>query len=100
MDFRASLGTPVCSIAPGKVVLTGHNYYYGGNCVYVDHGNGVVSAYQHLSEILVKEGERVQRGHAIGRAGASGRVTGAHLHLSVYANGVNIDPAPLFRMGL
>ncbi|WP_432735964.1 M23 family metallopeptidase [Maridesulfovibrio sp. FT414] len=99
LDFRAGLGTPVSSVAPGKIVMTGHDFYYGGNCVYVDHGNGVVSSYQHLSKILVKEGEQVQRGDRIGLAGSSGRTTGAHLHLSVYANGVNIDPAPLFRMG-
>ncbi|MFW5488709.1 MAG: M23 family metallopeptidase [Desulfovibrio sp.] len=97
-DFRAYLGTPICSIAPGKVVLVGNNFYFAGNCVYIDHGDGVVSSYAHMSKVLVKQGDMVEQGQEIGRSGATGRATGAHLHLSVFAQGVNVDPVPLFSM--
>jgi murein DD-endopeptidase MepM/ murein hydrolase activator NlpD len=97
LDFRAYLGTPISSIAAGRVVLVG-NFYYAGNCVYIDHGNGVVSTYAHMSEVVVKTGDIVQRGQKIGLSGATGRATGAHLHLSVYVQGVSIDPEPLFTM--
>jgi len=86
------------AIAAGRVVLVG-NYYLPGNTVVIDHGNGVVSMAMHLSEVLVAEGNRVNRGQAYGRSGATGRVTGAHLHLSVNVQGIAVDPAPLFKMG-
>lgn len=97
LDFRAPLGTPIHSIAAGKVVLVGE-FYYGGNMIVVDHGNGVVSSYAHMSEVAVAEGAIVTQGQKIGLSGATGRVTGAHLHLSVYAQGRSIDPEPLFQM--
>lgn len=98
LDFRAYLGTPLHAIAPGKVILVGRNFYYAGNCVYIDHGNGVISFSCHMSKVLVKEGQMVKRGQAIGLSGATGRVTGAHLHLAVIAQGVAVDPEPLFEM--
>ncbi len=98
LDFRAPAGTAIEAIASGKVLLVG-KYYLPGNTVVIDHGNGVVSMAMHLSEILVAEGDRVKRGQAYGRSGATGRVTGAHLHLSVSVQGVAVDPAPLFEMG-
>jgi len=97
LDFRAYLGTPICAIAPGKVVLVG-DFYFAGNCVLIDHGNGVVSMSVHMSKVLVKEGNFVNRGQKIGLSGSTGRATGAHLHLSVFAQGVSIDPEPLFKM--
>ena len=97
LDFRAYLGTPINSIAAGTVVLVG-NFYYGGNCVYIDHGNGVISASAHLSQVLVQEGDTVSSGALIGLSGATGRATGAHLHLGVFVQGVSIDPEPLFNM--
>ncbi|WP_147822278.1 M23 family metallopeptidase [Salidesulfovibrio onnuriiensis] len=98
LDFRAWLGTPIRAIAPGKVILVGDNFYYAGNCVYIDHGNGVVSMSVHMSKVLVREGQMVERGQKIGLSGSTGRSTGAHLHLSVFAQGVAIDPEPLFKM--
>lgn len=98
LDFRAPAGTPIKTISAGKVVLVGE-YYLPGNTVVIDHGNGVVSMAMHMSKVLVKEGEWVARGQAYGFSGATGRVTGAHLHLSVSVQGVAIDPAPLFEMG-
>jgi murein DD-endopeptidase MepM/ murein hydrolase activator NlpD len=96
LDFRAPEGTAIEAIAAGQVVLVG-NFYLPGNTVVIDHGNGVVSMVMHLSEVLVAEGDRVKRGMVYGRAGATGRVTGAHLHLSVSVQGVAVDPAPLFE---
>ena len=92
LDFRGSKGTAVKAMADGKVVLVG-DHYYAGNCVYLDHGNGVVTMYFHLSRIDVKEGEIVDRGQVIGGIGASGRVTGPHLHMSVSVQGRLVDPA-------
>ncbi|WP_027723247.1 M23 family metallopeptidase [Maridesulfovibrio zosterae] len=92
LDFRGSKGTAVKAMADGKVVLVG-DHYYAGNCVYLDHGNGVVTMYFHLSRIDVKEGEIVDRGQVIGGIGATGRVTGPHLHMSVSVQGRLVDPA-------
>jgi len=98
LDFRAPLGTDIAAIAAGRVVLVG-DFYLPGNTVAIDHGNGVVSMSMHLSEVLVSVGDAVERGQVFGRSGATGRVTGAHLHLSVSVQGTAIDPAPLFEMG-
>ena len=98
LDFRAYLGTPVSSIAPGKVVLVG-DFYFAGNCVYIDHGNGVVSNYVHLSSVSVQEGDILHAGQEIGLSGSTGRATGAHLHLGVFVQGVCVDPEPLFTLG-
>lgn len=97
LDFRAYLGTPIRSIAPGKVILVG-NFYYAGNCVFLDHGNGVISMSVHMSKVLVKEGQMIKRGQKIGLSGSTGRSTGAHLHLGVFAQGVAVDPEPLFTI--
>jgi murein DD-endopeptidase MepM/ murein hydrolase activator NlpD len=95
MDFSAPTGTPVKCVADGTVILEG-NHYYAGNSVYVDHGNGVVSMYFHLSQFKVKQGDTVQRGQVVGLSGSTGRATGAHLHLSIGVQGRLVDPAPLF----
>lgn len=97
LDFRAYLGTPIHPIAPGKVILVG-DFYYAGNCVYIDHGNGVISASVHLSKVFVEVGDSVELNQKIGLSGATGRATGAHLHLSVFTQGLSIDPEPLFTM--
>ena len=96
LDFRSPTGNPVKSCADGVVILVG-DHYYAGESVYVDHGNGVVSMYFHLSKPLVKEGDKVQRGQAIGLSGMSGRATGPHLHFSVSVLGRLVDPEPLFK---
>lgn len=94
-DMRSPMGNPVKSVADGVVVLVG-DHYYAGNSVYIDHGNGVVSMYFHLSKPIVKEGDKVQRGQAIGLSGMSGRATGPHLHFSLSVLGELVDPQPLF----
>lgn len=96
LDFRSPMGNPVKSTADGIVILVG-DHYYAGNSVYVDHGNGVVSMYFHLSKPIVQEGDKVQRGQAIGLSGMTGRATGPHLHFSVSVLGKLVDPEPLFQ---
>jgi len=95
-DLRSPMGNPVKSTADGIVILVG-DHYYAGNSVYIDHGNGVVSMYFHLSKPIVKEGDKVQRGQAIGLSGMSGRSTGPHLHFSLSVLGKLVDPEPLFK---
>ena len=94
VDLRAGIGTRVRSIYPGKVILTG-DHYFAGKSVYIDSGNGVVAAYFHLDSIAVNEGSIVNAGDVVGRAGATGRVTGSHLHLSVFLSEQSIDPMGL-----
>ncbi len=96
LDFRAWKGTPIHSIAAGKVILVGH-FYFAGNCAFIDHGNGLISFYCHMSQVLVQEGDIVNSGQKIGLSGATGRATGAHLHLSIYAAGKSVDPEPFFN---
>lgn len=96
MDFRAPKGTVIKSVADGTVILVG-DHYYAGNSVYVDHGNGVVSMYFHLSKVSVKQGDTVKRGQLVGLSGSTGRATGAHLHLSIAVLGRLVNPKPLFE---
>lgn len=90
-DFRAATGTPVYSMNSGEVAYTGFLRDYG-NVLIVDHGLGLQSVYMHLSEILVKKGERVEKGTLIAKSGATGYVLGPHLHLSIRINHISIDP--------
>ncbi|MGE4293625.1 MAG: M23 family metallopeptidase [Desulfovibrio sp.] len=94
LDQRAALGEPVQACADG-VVLLAAEHYYAGNSVYVDHGNGVVSMYFHLSELKVTVGQTVRRGDVVGLAGATGRATGPHLHFGVAVQGLMVDPQTL-----
>ena len=92
LDIAAPTGTPILAPASATVIDTG-NYYFNGNTVFLDHGQGLLSAYLHMNSIQVKAGQVVQQGEQIGTVGATGRVTGPHLHWIVYLNKVPIDPA-------
>jgi len=91
LDIAAPKGTPVLAPAAGTIIETG-NYFFNGNTVFIDHGQGLVSMYNHLSRISAKKGTRVARGQRIGAVGKTGRVTGAHLHWSVSLNNARVDP--------
>ena len=99
MDFRAHTGTPVRASNDGVVVLA-RKLYYEGNCVAIDHGLGLYTIAMHLSRIDVREGEHVRKGQLLGLSGATGRVTGPHLHWAVRWEDTYLDPARLLRMNL
>ena len=95
-DMRSPEGARVLAVADGTVVLA-EAQYFGGNTVYIDHGQGVISTYAHLSSFDVKTGQSVRKGQVIGRSGSTGRVTGPHLHLGLVVQGVAVDAMPLFQ---
>jgi murein DD-endopeptidase MepM/ murein hydrolase activator NlpD len=99
MDFRAATGTPVRAGNSGVVVLA-QPLYYEGNCVVIDHGLGLFTISMHLSRIDVREGQQVAAGERLGLSGATGRVTGPHLHWAVRWEGAYLDPAKLLRLDL
>ncbi len=97
LDIAAVEGTPILNPAPGTVTLTG-DFYFNGNTVFVDHGQGLISMMCHLSRIDVHEGQIVDRNEVLGLVGATGRVTGAHLHWSVSMNGNRVDPVMVMEL--
>ena len=91
LDIAAPEGTDIRVTADGTVIETG-DFFFSGNMVYVDHGQGLISLYAHLSRIDVKPGDVLRRGEILGAVGQTGRVTGAHLHFAIIANGILVDP--------
>ena len=99
LDYAVPSGTPVAAVNSGTVLLA-RPLYFEGNCVVLDHGQGLLTLYMHLSEIKVTEGEKIERGEEIGLSGGSGRATGPHLHLAVRWQGIYLNPATLLRLNL
>ncbi len=97
LDFAVPTGTPIQAPAAGRVILVG-DYFFNGKTVFIDHGQGMISMFCHLSVIGVKTGESIARGQVLGQVGATGRVTGAHLHWNVSLNDARVDPAIFIGM--
>jgi murein DD-endopeptidase MepM/ murein hydrolase activator NlpD len=96
-DFLSPSGTPIGAPNAGRVVIA-RDLYFSGGTVIIDHGQGLFSMLAHMSAIDVREGDRVEPGQIVGRVGATGRVTGPHLHWAVRANGARVDPLSLLAL--
>jgi murein DD-endopeptidase MepM/ murein hydrolase activator NlpD len=99
LDFRVPTGTLVDALNAGTVLLARPLFFEGG-CVVIDHGQGLMTIYMHLSDMKVKEGEQVKRGQEIALSGGTGRATGPHLHVAVRWQGVYLDPKTLLSLNL
>jgi murein DD-endopeptidase MepM/ murein hydrolase activator NlpD len=99
LDYAVTTGTPVAAANAGTVLLAGP-LYFEGNCVVLDHGQGLLTLYLHLSKLKVKQGERLARGQEIGLSGGTGRATGPHLHFAVRWQGTYVNPATLLTLKL
>lgn len=99
VDISAETGTPVLAPAGGRVILTG-DFFFTGKSIYIDHGHGLISMYFHLSRVDAADGNIVVRGQVIGAVGATGRVTGPHLHWGVRYRGTRINPESLLNLEL
>lgn len=95
IDIAAPEGTPIVSPADGVVIDTG-NYFFNGNSVFIDHGQGLITMYCHMSKVHVKTGQQVSQGEKIGAIGKTGRVTGPHLHWAISLNDARVDPGLFF----
>jgi murein DD-endopeptidase MepM/ murein hydrolase activator NlpD len=99
LDFRVGPGTTVAAVNRGKIILA-QPLFFEGNCVVIDHGQGLLTLYLHLSKFLVKEGDTVEKGQPIALSGGTGRATGPHLHLAVRWQGVYLNPQTLLKLEL
>ncbi len=97
LDYAVPEGTPVAALNSGTVLLA-QPLYFEGNCVVLDHGQGLLTLYMHLSKIEVKEGEHIASGQKIGLSGGTGRATGPHLHVAVRWEGTYLNPATLLSL--
>jgi murein DD-endopeptidase MepM/ murein hydrolase activator NlpD len=97
LDFRVATGTQVSATNNGTVILA-RPLYFEGNCVMIDHGQGLITLYMHLSEFKVKEGDAVEKGQLIGLSGGTGRATAPHLHFAVRWHGEYLDPRTLLEL--
>lgn len=97
LDYAVPSGTPVAALNSGTVLLA-RPLFFEGNCVVVNHGQGLLTLYLHFSEIKVNEGEQVKRGQVVGLSGGTGRATGPHLHIAVRWQGVYLNPATLLTL--
>lgn len=92
LDLAVPKGTPVKAPADGEIILVG-DYFFNGKTIFIDHGQGLISMFCHLSAIDVKVGQQVKRGEVVAKVGATGRATGPHLHWNVSLNNARVDPA-------
>ena len=99
LDLAIGVGTPVVAAADG-VLLDADDYYYCGKTAFIDHGNGLISMHCHLNEFVAKVGDVVKRGDVIGKSGVTGRITGPHLHWSIYLNAVSVDPELFLKQAI
>ena len=99
LDFRVPSGTPIAAVNSGRVILA-RPMFFEGNWVVIDHGQGLLTLYLHLSKFSVKEGDEVSKGQPIGLSGGTGRATGPHLHLAVRWQGVYLNPQVLLKLKL
>lgn len=96
IDLRGNIGESIKSAADGRVILIG-DYFFNGKCVFIDHGQGLISAYMHMQKVLVDYGQEIKQGELLGTIGMTGKATGPHLHWSVYLNRTAINPALLLE---
>jgi len=99
VDYAVPSGTPVDALNRGTVLLA-RSLFFEGNCVVIDHGQGLLSLYMHLSKLEVKDGDSVAKGQEIGLSGGTGRATGPHLHVAVRWQGIYVNPATLMSLKL
>lgn len=97
LDFRVTTGTPISATNSGTVILA-RPLYFEGNCVIIDHGQGLLTLYLHLSEFKVKEGDAVEKGQILGLSGGTGRATAPHLHFAVRWHGEYLNPGTLLEL--
>jgi murein DD-endopeptidase MepM/ murein hydrolase activator NlpD len=99
LDFRVPSGTSIAAMNSGHIILA-RSLFFEGNCVVIDHGQGLLTLYLHLLKFLVNEGDDVKKGQAIGLSGGTGRATGPHLHLAVRWQGMYLNPQVLLKLHL